>query len=327
MRPFPWRGTASDTRCGPTPGGCQPVAIFSVLSLFIVYATWAALQGNHYTYGPYLSPFYSPELFGSSPHAWFGPKPGWWPGWLVFSPALLILWAPGGFRVTCYYYRGAYYKAFWADPLNCAVGEPRNRYPGEQRFPLILQNVHRYFLYLAVLFLASCCTTCGRRCGLPDADGVTAFRHRRRHAGARGQRRPPRRLHARLPFAAPPGGRDARPAVGPPRARRGVRLRDLSQPPSSSSGRGSLLMVPFCDSLRPAVLDGDLARLENLLMADVRGLRARRAGDRRRRRRAARGHRPRRPGCHGGPGLQVAARQGAHRDGRGRHRGGAGQRR
>ena len=27
-------------------------------------------------YGPYLSPFYSPELFGDSPHSWFGPKPG-----------------------------------------------------------------------------------------------------------------------------------------------------------------------------------------------------------------------------------------------------------
>src|SRR5205814_1240648 len=56
-------------------------------------------------------------------------------------------------RLTCYYYRGAYYKAFWADPPGCAVGEPRNSYWGERRFPLILQNVHRYFLYLALLFL------------------------------------------------------------------------------------------------------------------------------------------------------------------------------
>jgi hypothetical protein len=66
---------------------------------------------------------------------------------------LLILWAPGGFRVTCYYYRGAYYKAFWADPPSCTVGEPRKRYRGERSFPLILQNVHRYFLYLALIFL------------------------------------------------------------------------------------------------------------------------------------------------------------------------------
>ena len=44
-------------------------------------------------FGPYLSPFYSPEIFGSSPHSWFGPKPGFWPGWMPWSPAFLILWA------------------------------------------------------------------------------------------------------------------------------------------------------------------------------------------------------------------------------------------
>jgi hypothetical protein len=130
-----------------------PLLTFLGLSAFIVYATWAALQGKNYTYGPYLSPFYSPELFGDSPHALFGPKPSWWPGILPFSPAILILWAPGGFRFTCYYYRGAYYKAFWADPPSCAVGEPRKSYLGERYFPLILQNVHRYFMYLAVLFI------------------------------------------------------------------------------------------------------------------------------------------------------------------------------
>ena len=131
----------------------QPVATFSVLALFVVYSTWAALQGSHYHFGNYLSPFYSPELFGDSPHALFGPKPAWWPSLVPFSPAVLILWAPGGFRFTCYYYRGAYYKAFWADPVNCAVGEPRKSYLGEKHLPLLLQNVHRYFLYLALGFL------------------------------------------------------------------------------------------------------------------------------------------------------------------------------
>ena len=131
----------------------QPAIVLSILSSFIVYATWAAFQGRHYAHGPYLSPFYSPELFGDSPHAWFGPKPAWWPGWLVFSPALLILPFPGLFRVTCYYYRGAYYKAFWADPPACAVGEPRKAYRGEASFPLIVQNIHRYFLYIALFFL------------------------------------------------------------------------------------------------------------------------------------------------------------------------------
>jgi len=131
----------------------QPTAILLGLSAFVVYSTWAAFQGEHYRFGPYLSPFYSPELFGDPEHAWFGAKPGGWPQWLPFSPALLILWAPGLFRFTCYYYRGSYYRAFWADPPACTVGEPRKRYLGERSFPLIVQNVHRYFLYLALFFL------------------------------------------------------------------------------------------------------------------------------------------------------------------------------
>jgi hypothetical protein len=130
-----------------------PLVVLIGLSLFVAYATWAAFQNAHYTYGPYLSPFYAPELFGDSPHAWFGPKPGWIPAWVPFSPALLILPFPGLFRFTCYYYRGAYYKAFWGDPPACSVGEPRNAYRGEQTFPLIMQNAHRYFMWVAVAFL------------------------------------------------------------------------------------------------------------------------------------------------------------------------------
>jgi hypothetical protein len=133
----------------------QPLVTFAVLGAFVVYATWAAFQGEHYEHGPYLSPFYSPLLFGEGPHSWFGAweQPGWWPRALPFSAAMFILWAPGGFRFTCYYYRGAYYKAFWADPPSCTVSEPRTRYRGENSFPLLLQNIHRYFLYLALPFL------------------------------------------------------------------------------------------------------------------------------------------------------------------------------
>lgn len=131
----------------------QPVVVFAILSSFLVYATWAAFQNAYYEYGSYLSPFYSPLLFGDSATAWFGAKPGWWPGLLPFSPALIILPFPAGFRFTCYYYRGAYYKAFWSDPPSCAVGEPRKGYRGERSFPLIIQNVHRYFLYFALIFL------------------------------------------------------------------------------------------------------------------------------------------------------------------------------
>lgn len=115
-----------------------PVII--LLGGFGLYATYRAFEGQHYEWGPYLSPFYSPLI---------DPENRWWP----LSPALLILPAPLGFRVTCYYYRKAYYRAFFLDPPACAVSEGGRRYGGETRFPLILQNAHRYFLYLALIFL------------------------------------------------------------------------------------------------------------------------------------------------------------------------------
>ena len=141
----------------------QPLAVFLGFSAFIVYSTWAALQGTnssvcYYWFGGnganYLSPFYSPPLFGVPSHPGiFGVAPGWWPGFLPFSPAFLIMWIPAGFRFTCYYYRGQYYKAFWLDPVACTVGEARKTYWGERYLPLILQNAHRYFFYLAFIFI------------------------------------------------------------------------------------------------------------------------------------------------------------------------------
>ena len=153
----------------------QPLVVFIGLSTFIAYSTWAAFQNAHYTFGPYLSPFYSPEIFGDSGHSWFGAKPSWWPQWVPFSPAFLILWAPAGFRLTCYYYRGAYYKAFWADPPSCTIGEPRKNYRGERSFPLIIQNVHRYFLYLALAFIIFLAHDAWKALWFTDSDGSTSF--------------------------------------------------------------------------------------------------------------------------------------------------------
>lgn len=116
----------------------EPFLIVLGLGAFVVYTTWAALQGVHYEYKNYLSPFYSPLL-----------KPTWWP----FSPAILILWAPAGFRLTCYYYRKAYYRSFWWAPPACAVRDARASYTGETGFPLVLQNLHRYFFYAATFIL------------------------------------------------------------------------------------------------------------------------------------------------------------------------------
>ncbi len=116
--------------------------IIVLMGGFSVYATLRALEGTNFSWGPYLSPFYSPLI---DPHHF------WW----KFSPALLILAGPLGFRATCYYYRKALYRAFLLDPPACAVSESGKRnYKGETAFPFILQNVHRYFLYLAIIFLA-----------------------------------------------------------------------------------------------------------------------------------------------------------------------------
>jgi hypothetical protein len=147
-----------------------PLLTFLGLLAFVIYATYRAFDGNYFEIrqnpqdydaagnhpvAPYLSPFYSPLFYDAqSPHAWIHQaKPSWWPGGLGFSSALLILGGPVLFRFTCYYYRKAYYRAFWMDPPACAVGEPRHSYWGERYFPLILQNIHRYTLYIAVGFL------------------------------------------------------------------------------------------------------------------------------------------------------------------------------
>lgn len=117
----------------------EPVVSGAILVLFGLYSTWAALSNAHYFVEPYLSPFYAP-LF----------KPSWLPVWL--SPAIFILWIPLGFRATCYYYRKTYYRAFFFDPWGCSVGEGHGKgYSGERAFPFVLQNLHRFFLYLSIL--------------------------------------------------------------------------------------------------------------------------------------------------------------------------------
>ena len=148
-----------------------PAITFFVFSTFVVYTTWALLQANHYYTAPYLSPFYSPVLFtneniagipGTAPEhlAWFGTWPSWWPGggkwwFLPASPAILILVFPLTFRMSCYYYRKAYYRAFAGSPPGCAVGPlaaGKKKYKGETGL-LLIQNLHRYALYFALIFI------------------------------------------------------------------------------------------------------------------------------------------------------------------------------
>ena len=145
-----------------------PLVTVLVLGAFIVYSTWAGFQNAHYYHPPYLSPFYSPCISQSCLH----PSFGWglpditFPVIGVLSPAFLILWGPGLFRLTCYYYRKAYYRSFWLAPPACAVRDVKTGYTGETRFPLVLQNLHRYTWYVAVVFIV-----------LLTWDALLAFRH------------------------------------------------------------------------------------------------------------------------------------------------------
>jgi hypothetical protein len=126
----------------------QPAVTFGVLFGFVIYSTIRAFQDAHYFAEPYISPLYSPCLTdrcvdNTFPHLFTGPS------WI--SPAIYILVVPLGFRFTCYYYRKAYYRSFWLSPPACAVSEPHGKYTGETRFPLIFQNIHRYFFYLGLV--------------------------------------------------------------------------------------------------------------------------------------------------------------------------------
>ena len=130
-----------------------PTLTFVLLSAWVVYATLRACWHAAYfdAKDHYLTPFYSPCVtkscvpdsrdFGT----WFGHFPP------IIPFAIITLVFLLGFRLTCYYYRRAYYRAFWASPPACAVAEPHARYSGETRFPLIAQNLHRYFWLFAGL--------------------------------------------------------------------------------------------------------------------------------------------------------------------------------
>ena len=133
----------------------QPLITFAVLIAFVIYATFRAFENKHYFAEPLISPFYSPCLSTICVEgaAHFGTPIGSVTLFgLLISPALFILIFPLGFRLTCYYYRKAYYRSFWMSPPACAVAEPHKKYTGETRAPLILQNGHRWFFYAGLVF-------------------------------------------------------------------------------------------------------------------------------------------------------------------------------
>ena len=132
-----------------------PLGMAAILGFFVVYATVRIFMNRYYWVDAYhyLTPVYSPCLSDSCvPGSAHLGTP--LPKMPVFIPlAIIVFPVLAGFRLTCYYYRKAYYRAFWFAPQACAVREPHQKYTGETRFPLIIQNLHRYFFYLASILL------------------------------------------------------------------------------------------------------------------------------------------------------------------------------
>jgi hypothetical protein len=121
------------------------------LTAWVAYATIRVFMQRWYFVSDfhYLTPFYSPCVSKgcTAEAAEFGrflPANILIPFAAVSLPFLLL------FRLTCYYYRKAYYRSFWLSPPACAVPDGHKRYSGETRFPLIFQNAHRYAFYAAI---------------------------------------------------------------------------------------------------------------------------------------------------------------------------------
>ena len=293
------------------PWWALPATVVTVLGLFSLYSIWTAfLTGGINQSGSYLSPFYSPTIWKTGP----------------VSPALWVLGSPLLFRATCYYYRKAYYRSFFWDPPACAVGELRHRkYRGETAFPLFLNNLHRFLFYLVLIvtgflwydvYLAFWAPNGHVQLGLGTGimlanvillSGYTFGCH---------SLAPPRRRRTRLLLAVPARagtlprlevGDGAQPAA--PTSGRGAACSASSSPTSTStcSEPGSSSIRTSSSEMAASPEPYDTIECDVLVVgAGGAGMRAAIAAAE--------------AGCSVTVGHQIAARQGAHRDGRGRHR-------
>lgn len=110
------------------------IVFFGWLSVSIFLDKWS------FQIGPYLSPVYEPKLWGPSDS-------------IFLSPALIVFAGPIPFRATCYYYRRAYYRSWFLSPPACAVGDVGRKYNGEKVVPFWLNNLHRFAMYGALVFV------------------------------------------------------------------------------------------------------------------------------------------------------------------------------
>lgn len=152
-----------------------PLTFFLVFGFFVVWATFRTFNNDHFLIEKYnyLSPFYSPLI--TLPDSWqvmIGGRS------FHISPSLLILPFPLSFRLSCYYYRKALYRSYLADPLACAVKEPKpldnmryRKYMGERVFPLVAVNFHRYAFFAAAIFMVFLWKDAFEACTVPVASG------------------------------------------------------------------------------------------------------------------------------------------------------------
>lgn len=129
------------------------------LLAWMAYVTVRIMTQEHYWVEDfhYLTPFFSPCVTESchANAALFGRFLPEFPPLIpfaIFTLPLLFL-----FRFTCYYYRKAYWRSFANRPRGCAIPDKSTPYKGESKWPMIINNSHRYFFYVAVII--SCINT------------------------------------------------------------------------------------------------------------------------------------------------------------------------
>ncbi len=127
----------------------EPALVVGGFTLFIIYSLWSGLQTGGYYSDPYLSPYFSPCISANCAYLTFGVALVG--SWYTLAPAGWVVFFPLVFRATCYFFRRTYYRSYFQMPPACAVRDLPAKYSGETTFPLILQNIHRYTWYIAVV--------------------------------------------------------------------------------------------------------------------------------------------------------------------------------
>ena len=126
----------------------EPTLIIIALAVFLAYGMWTSFQPRaFYDFQSYSSPFQSPILhFLNIDSLNVSPLIA---QMIVLGPLAI----PFGFRFTCYYFRKAYYRSFFMSPSACTVGKANAEAYNGERGLFVFQNLHRYFMYLAMVLV------------------------------------------------------------------------------------------------------------------------------------------------------------------------------